>query len=250
MEDLRHRIAKILKNGEAATSKELEDARNALKQAINSLSSEIGILRRERWTYERTCVSLPPRLNDESIDVRIDVTLEGRLDLLVDGDKIQGLNSLDGDSISRLITGLGNASIKDLRIALLEDNDGETTEDDISTEEISRETRIVPSFGENLADIYVSNTRVHLKEDKSQSVEIDVILCDIDVDDDLDELTDSTFCIGCPFADSEEAEDILENTDALGELAPLWQWIPSTLSADIGDVPWAEWFASKICPIA
>jgi hypothetical protein len=198
MENLRDRIAKILKNGEAVTSKELEDTRNALKQAINSLSSEIGILRRERWTYERTCVSLPPRLNDESIDVRIDVTLEGKLDLLVDGDKIQRLNSLEADSISMLIAGLGNASIKDLRIALLEDNDGETTEDDISTEEISRETTIVPSFGENLTDIYVSNTSVHLKEDKSQSVEIDVILCDIDVDDHLDELTDSTFCIGCP----------------------------------------------------
>jgi hypothetical protein len=75
-----------------------------------------------------------------------------------------------------------------------------------------------------------------------------VTLCD--ADDDQDESTGSTICIGFPIADSEEAEDILENADTLGELAPLWQWIPSSVSAGISDVHWAERIASKICPIA
>lgn len=249
MEGLRNQIAKIIEKGDAASGKELEVARKALKQAINSISSEIGILRRERWTHERTCVSLPPSLNDESIDVRIDVILEGTLELMVDSDKIKRLNSFDADSISRLIVALGHASVKDLRMALLDDDDGETTENDISTEEISREVTIVPSFGDDLSDIRVSDTHVYLKEDESQSVEIDVILCEIDVDDDLDELTGNVFCVGCPFADSEEAEDTLQNTNALGELEPLWRWIPSKVSAKIGNNGWAEWFVSKICQI-
>jgi len=247
MKNLQDRIEEIIRIGEAVTDNQVEAARKAFKQAINSIASEIGILRRERWSYERTCVSLPPNLNNESIDVRIDVLLEGTLSLLVDSDKLKRLNSSDADSISRLLTALGNASVKDLRMALLDDDDGETSEDDISTEEISREITITTSFGDDLSDIRISDTHVSLKEDQSRSVEIDVILCEIDVDDDLDELTGNTFCVGCPFTDSEEAEDTLENSDALGELEPLWGWIPSKMNADIGNVGWADWLASKVC---
>lgn len=249
MGNLQDRIEEIIKKGDAVSGNEVEAARKALEQAIDSIGSEIGILRKERWTYERTCVSLPPNLNDESIDVRIDVLLEGTLDLLVDSDKIQRLNSFDADSISRLLTALGNASVKDLRMALLDDDDGETTENDISTEEISREITIVPSFGDDLGDIRVSDTYVFLKEDESRSVEIDVILCEIDVDDDLDELTGNIFYVGCPFMDSEEAEDTLGNSDALGEFEPLWRWIPSKVNADIGNLGWADWFSSKVCQV-
>ena len=247
MKNLQDRIEEIIKIGDAVTDNQVEAARKSLKQAINSIASEIEILRRERWSYERTCVSLPPNLNNESIDVRIDVLLEGTLGLLVDSEKFKQLNSFDADSISRLLTALGKASVKDLRIALLDDGDGETSEDDISTEEISREITVVPSFGDDLSEIRISDTHVFLKEDESQSVEIDVILCEMDVDDDLDELTGSIFCVGCPFTDSEEAEDTLQNSDALGELEPLWRWIPSKMNADIGNVGWADWFASKVC---
>ena len=247
MGNLQDRIEEIIRKGDAVSSNEVEAARKALKQAINSIASEICILRREKWTYERTCVALPPSLNDESIDVRIDVLLEGTLDLLVDSDKIKRLNSFDADSISRLITALGNASVKELRMALLDDDDGETTENDISTEEISREITIVPSS--RFSDIRVSETHVFLKEEESRSFEIDVILCEVDVNDDLDGLTGNIFCVGCPFTDSEEAEDTLANSDALGEFEPLWRWIPSKVNADIGDVGWAEWFTSKVCQV-
>ena len=242
-------IAEIIKKGDAVNSKEIEGARKALKQAINGISSKIVILRTERWTYGRTCVSLPPNLNNESIDVRIDVVLEGTLNLFLDSYKIKQLNSFDAEIISKLIVALGNASVKDLRTSLLDDNDGETTENDISAEEISRETTIVPSSGDELSDICVRDTYVYLKEDESQSVEIDAILCEIDVDDDLDELTGNIFCVGCPFADSDEAEDALENSEALGELQPLWRWIPSKINVNIGNLGWADWFASKVCQI-
>ena len=89
MGNLQDRIEEIIKKGDSVSGNEVEPARRALKQAINSIASEIGILRRERWTYERTCVSLPPNLNDESIDVRIDVLLEGTLDLLVDPKELE-----------------------------------------------------------------------------------------------------------------------------------------------------------------
>ena len=151
MKNLQDRIEEIIKIGDAVTDNQVEAARKSLKQAINSIASEIEILRRERWSYERTCVSLPPNLNNESIDVRIDVLLEGTLGLLVDSEKFKQLNSFDADSISRLLTALGKASVKDLRIALLDDGDGETSEDDISTEEISREITVVPSFGDDLS---------------------------------------------------------------------------------------------------
>lgn len=249
MGNLQNLIEEIIKKGEAVSGNEVEAARKALEKAIASIASEIGILRKERWTYERSCISLPPNLNDESIDVRIDVLLEGTLDLLVDSDKIKRLNSFDADSISRLLTALGNASVKDLRMALLDDDDGETTENDISTEEISRETTIVPSFGDDLSDIRVSDTQIFLKEDESRSVEIDVILSEIDVDDDLDELTGNIFYVGCPFTDSEEPEDTIENSDALGEFEPFWRWIPSKVNADIGNVGWANWFTSKVCQV-
>ena len=77
-------IEQIIKKGDAVSSKEIESARKALKQAINSISSEIVILRTERWTYGRICIPLPPSLNNESIDVRIDVVLEGTLNLFLD----------------------------------------------------------------------------------------------------------------------------------------------------------------------
>jgi len=242
-------IEQIIKKGDAVNSKEIEGARKAFKQAINSISSEIVILRTERWTYGRTCIFLPPNLNNESIDVRIDVVLEGTLNLFLDSYKIEQLNSFDAEIISKLIVALGNASIKDLRTSLLDDNDGETTENDISTEEISRETTIVPSSGDELSDICVRDTYVYLKEDESQSVEIDAILCEIDVDDDMDELTGNIFCIGCPFADSDEAEDTLECSSVLGELEPFWGWSPSTISSDVGEKGWAYWLASRICDV-
>ena len=238
--------AEILSKGDASSYSELKMAKDALKDAVSSIACEIEIIRREIWTYEKETVSLPPHLNEESIDVRIDVQLKGSLSLLVDHKKTEQLQQCDNRSVSRLLEALERASVEDLRVALLDDDDGRITEDDISVDELSREISITPSLGDKLSDIYVKDAWVYLKEDPSQSVQIDAILCEADIDKELDELTGSVLSIGCPFVDAEVAENTLECTSVLGELEPFWGWSPSTVSSDVGEKGWAYWLASRI----
>lgn len=242
-------IAEILSKGDASSYSELQMARNALKHAVSSIDSEIEIIRREIWAYERETISLPPHLNEESIDVRIDVQLQGSLSLLVDHKKTEQLQHCNNYSMSRLLDALERASVEDLRVALLDDDDGRITEDDIAVDELSREIIITPSFGDNLSDIYVKDSWVYLKEDRSKSVQIDAILSEVDIDEELDELTGSVFSIGCPFVDSEVAENTLTCSSALGELEPFWGWSPSTVSSDVGEKRWAYWLASRISDV-
>ena len=239
-------IAEILSKGDASNYSELTMARNALMHSFSTVASEIQIIRREIWTYEREAISLPLHLNEESIDVRIDVHLQGSQSLLVDHKKTEQLRQCDNCSVSRLLEALERVSVKDLRIALLDDDDGRITEDDISVDELSREICITPSFGDNLSDIYVKDAWVYLKEDHSKSVQIDAILCEVDIDEELDELAEGVFSIGCPFVDSEVAENTLECSSVLGELEPLWGWSPSTVSSDVGEKGWAYWLATRI----
>jgi hypothetical protein len=239
-------IAEVLSKGDASSYSELKMAKNALEHAVSSIASEVEIIRREIWTYERETISLPPHLNEETIDVRIDVQLQGSLSLLVDHKKIGRLKHRNNCSISRLLEALERASVEGLRIALLDDDDGRITEDDIPVNELSREISITPSFSDNLSDIYVKDAWVYLKEDPSQSVQINAILCEVDIDEELGELTGSVFSIGCPFVDAEVAENTLECTSVLGELEPFWGWSPSTVSSDVGEKGWAYWLASKV----
>lgn len=239
-------IAEVLSKGDASSYSELKMAKNAFKHAVSSIASEIEIIRREIWTYERETISLPPHLNEESIDVRIDVQLEGSLILSVDHKKREELQHCDNGIISRLLDALERASVEDLRVALLDDEEGRITEDDISVNELSREISITPSFGDNLSDICVEDSWAYLKEDRSKSVQIEVVLSEVDIDDEFDELTGSVFSVGCPFVDSEVTENTLGCTSVLGELEPFWGWSPSTVSSDVGEKGWAYWLAYRI----
>jgi hypothetical protein len=239
-------IAEVLSKGDASSYSELKMAKNAFKHAVSSIASEIEIIRREIWTYERETISLPPHLNEESIDVRIDVQLEGSLILSVDHKKREELQYCNNCIISRLLDALERASVEDLRVALLDDDEGRITEDDISVNELSREISITPSFGGNLSDICVEDSWAYLKEDRSKSVQIEVVLSEVDIDDEFDELTGSVFSVGCPFVDSQVTENTLGCTSVLGELEPFWGWSPSTVSSDVGEKGWAYWLASRI----
>ena len=239
-------IAEILSKGDVSNCSELQMARNALKHAVSSIASEIQIIRREIWTYERETISLPPHLNEELIDVRIDVHLQGSLSLFVDQKKTEQLQQCNNCSLSQLLEALERASVEDLRVALLDDDDGLITENDISVDELSREISITLSSGDNLSDVYVKDAWAYLKEDHSKSVLVDPILCEVDIDEELDDLTGNVFSVGCPFVDSEVAENTLECSSDLGELEPLWGWSPSTVSSDVGEKGWTYWIASRL----